>query len=442
MKNSALTLSFPAMGHREVLASFDGGDITSDAGLLVVAAADQRAGVTAAMASAFVDLRDPHRIDHTRLEMLRERVYAIAMGYEDANDLDRLNGDPALKLACGRLPQSGKTLASQPSLSRQENAISAREQLQMAKQFARVGIAQLPAQTWEVTLDVDATEDPCHGQQQLECFNGFYDSHCYLPLMLYATGADNRQWLLGTVLRPGTARSQGLGTMLKWAVRLLRERFPHVKIILRGDSGFGNRQVLRWCHALGIGYRLCIPPNAVLHEKSIPVQIDAALLATYPRPGEDGQEFGEFRYRAQSWDREERVIVKAEVTNGKMNPRFVVTSGDEEPEQEYRIYCARGDRENRIKEFKCDMASGRTSCHRFLANQYRVLMHSAAYLLMQVIQQALTGTSWAAKQVGTLRTRLLKIGARVVESCRRVLLHLPTSCPVQEAWAHLHQHLC
>lgn len=442
MKNSSLSLLFPAIGTRDVVAAFDGGDITSDAGWLCIAAADQRAGITTALAAQRVDLRDPDKTKHTTLDLLRERIYAITMGYEDANDLDRLKEDPALKLVCQRLPQSGKALASQPTISRLENAVTAREQIQMAKELARAVIQQLPADTTEVTLDVDATEDPCHGQQQLECFNGFYDSHCYLPLMLYVTGADGRQWLLGTVLRPGTAKTQGLGTMLKWAVRLLRARFPEIHITLRGDSGFGNVTVLRWCHALGIGYRLCLPPNAVLQEKSIPVQLDAALLATYPRAGEDGQEFGEFRYQARSWSQEERVIVKAEVTQGKMNPRFVVTSDEKAPETEYRHYCARGDRENRIKELKCDLASGRTSCHRFLANQYRVLIHSAAYVLMQVIQQALAGTAWAAKQAGTLRTRLLKIGARIVESCRRVVVHLPTSCPVQEVWAHLNQQLC
>lgn len=442
MPTSTLSLAFPAVGHRHVCAAFDGGDLTSDAGWVFVAAADQRAGVTKALATAFRDPRDPAKIQHSVTDLLRERIYAITMGYEDANDLDRLNADPALKVVCDRLPRTGKALASQPTLSRQENAASARELLQGGIRLARVVINQLPADTTAVTLDVDATEDPCHGQQQFECFNGFYDSHCYLPLMLYLTGADGRQWLLGTVLRHGTAKTQGLSTMLKWAVRLLRARFPQIQIVLRGDSGFGNATVLRWCHALGLGYRLCLPPNAVLQEKSIPVQLDAALLVTYPRAGEDGQEFGEFRYQARSWAHDERVIVKAEVTQGKMNPRFVVTSEAEAPEQAYRAYCARGDRENRIKEFKCDLAGGRTSCHRFLANQYRVLLHSAAYVLMQVIQQALTGTAWATKQVGIIRTRLLKIGARIVESCRRVMLHLPTACPVQAIWQHLHQRLC
>ena len=308
---------------------------------------------------------------------------------------------------------------------------------------ARCVIGQLPAETVEVVLDVDATDDPCHGQQQLEIFNKFYDAHCYLPLLLYVTGPDGQQRLLGALLRPGTAKgSVGLATMLKWAVRLFRERFPAIKIVLRGDSGFGNATVLRWCHALGIGYRLCMAQNAVLHNLSTPVQIDAMLLATYPRAGEDGQEFGEFRYQAGSWEQEERLIVKAEVTYDKVNPRFVITSEAASPEEEYRQYCARGDRENRIKEFKLDLASGRTSCHAFLANQCRLLFHAAAYVIMSVVQTGLRGTAMATAQVGTIRTRLLKIGARIIESCRRMVWHLPTSCPVQSLWQHLYQRLC
>ncbi len=443
MPTSSFSLSFPAVAGREVIARFDGGDLTSDAGVALLAAADRQAGVTAALAGALVDRRDAAKVKHPLALLLQERIYAIAQGYEDANDLDRLRDDPALKVACGRLPRTGAALASQPTLSRLENAVTPRELRAMALALAERVIAHLPADTREVVLDVDATDDPCHGQQQFECFNAFYDAHCYLPLLLYVTGPDGRQRLLGTLLRPGNTKgTQGLGTLLKWAVRLLRARFPEVRIVLRGDSGFGNATVLRWCHALGIGYRLCVAQNAVLQEKSIAVQMDAALQATYPQAGEDGQEFGEFRYQAGTWRQEERVIVKAEVTQGKLNPRCVVTSEDETPEAEYRHYCARGDRENRIKEFKLDVASGRTSCHRFWANQCRLLLHQAAYLLLSVVQAALQGTAWAAAQVGTVRTRLLKIGARVVESCRQVWLHLPTSCPVQAIWMLLGQRLC
>lgn len=443
MGNSLVSLSFPAVAGRKVLARFDGGDLTSDAGVAWLAAADRQAGVTAALTAALVDRRDPAKVTHPLRLLLQERVYAIAQGYEDANDLDRLRDDPALKLACGRLPRTGAALASQPTLSRLENAVTPRELRALALALAARVVAQLPADTTAVVLDIDATDDPCHGQQQFEGFNGFYDAHCYLPLLLYVTGPDGRQRLLSALLRPGRVKgTQGLGTLLKWAVRLLRARFPGVQIVLRGDSGFGNATVLHWCHALGIGYRLGVAQNPVLQERSIAVQMDAALLATYPQAGEDGQEFGAFRYRAGSWRQEERLIVKAEVTRGKLNPRFVVTSEDEAPEEAYRQYCARGDRENRIKEFKLDVASGRTSCHRFWANQCRLLLHQAAYLLLSVVQAALQGTAWAAAQVGTVRTRLLKIGARVVESCRKVWLHLPTSCPVQAIWAVLGQRLC
>lgn len=444
MKISSLSFSFPALHKREVIASFDGGDLTSDAGVTLLAAADERAGVTAALAGALDDRRDPAKVKHPLRVLLRERVYAIAQGYEDANDLDRLKADPALKLACGRLPQSGRDLASQPTVSRLENAVTVRDLRAMMLALARCVIAQLPADTTRVVLDVDATEDPCHGQQQFECFNGFYDAHCYLPLLVYVTGTDRQQRLLGALLRPGTAKgTHGLGTLLKWAVRLLRARFPQLQITLRGDSGFGNATVLRWCHALGLERVLCIAPNAVLQQRSVPVQIWAALQATYPQAGEDGQEFGEFRYQAGTWAHEERVIVKAEVTRGKLNPRFVVVSESvATPEAGYRRYCERGDRENRIKEFKLDLASGRTSCHRFLANQCRLVLHMAAYVLMNVLQTALHGTGLAAAQVGTIRTRLLKLGARVVETCRKIWVHLPTACPVQPLWAHLYTRLC
>lgn len=443
MPTTPLPLVFPAVQKHPVIAAFDGGDITSDAGMLWVAAADAQAGVTAAMAAAIDDRRDPKKITHSLRDLLRERIYAIAHGYEDANDLDRLKDDPALKLACGRLPTTGTALASQPTLSRLENALTPRNLRAVALALARCIIGQLPADTTAVVLDVDATDDPCHGQQQLECFNGFYDAHCYLPLLLYVTGADGQQRLLAALLRPGNQTgTQGLGTLLKWAVRLLRERFPAVTILLRGDSGFGNTTVLRWCHQLAIGYRLCLAQNSALQDKSVAVQLDAALQATFPQAGEDPQEFGEFRHKARPWPTEERVIVKAEVTQGKLQARYVVTSESLAPEAEYRLYCARGDRENRIKEFKLDVASGRTSCHRFWANQGRLLLHLAAATLLSGLQTALRGTTWATAQMGTVRTRLLKLGARMVETCRKVWVHLPTACPVQEVWAHLAQRLC
>lgn len=444
MNNSTSAFTLPSIGRREVTGAFDGGGLSSDSGFMLLAAADKLAGVTKVLCDSLHDRRDPKKITHKIKDLISERVYAIAQGYEDANDLDRLRSDPALKLACGRLPIKGDDLASQPTISRLENSTNKRELREMMIGLATCVIAQLPANTHNVTLDVDPTEDPCHGQQQFECFNGFYDSHCYLPLLCYITGEDNQQRILGALLRPGTAASAaGLQTMLKWVARLLRRRFPDITIKLRADSGFGHAIVLKWCHRLGIGYDCGVPTNSTLQKKSTPVQMDAAILATYPVAGEDTEEFGEFHYQAKTWEIQERIVVKAEVVKGKINARYVVTNNlSSSPEEVYRFYCLRGDRENRIKEFKIDLFSGRTSCHSFLANQCRLVFHMAAYVIMNVVQTALAGTEWAAKQVETLRSRLFKIAVRIVESVRRVSLHFPTSCPFQGIWRKLYSRLC
>ena len=441
MTDTTLTLDFPSVSGREVIVRFDGGDISSDAGVALVSAADKKTGLTSSLALAFDDKRDQVKVDHSIKLLMQERIYAIALGYEDANDLDRLRLDPALKTACGRLPKTGLDLGSQPTISRLENAAGRRDLIRMGRMIAENVIAQLPKGSKRVILDVDATEDPCHGQQQLECFNAFYDSHCYLPLLFFVTGDDGRQRLVCALLRPGNAGSaKGLRPVLRMIVRILRRRLPNTQIILRGDSGFGIANVIHWCHKLDIDYVLALSGNNVLHTLSTPVQMDAAIK--YAWAGDGCREFGEFSYGANTWERQERVIVKAEITRKELNPRFVVTSmNDLTPEALYSFYCLRGDRENRIKEFKVDLSSGRTSCHRFYANQFRLLLHVAASVLMSALQASLEGTKWSAAQVDTLRTRLLKVGARVVESCRKIWFHLPTAFPNQDIWNILHQRL-
>jgi len=442
MVSSIDGLQFPSLAGREVVARFDGGDVTSDAGLLLVKRADERVGLTEAMSAAVEDARQRKKVRHGWEELLRSRVYAIVAGYEDANDLDTLRNDPALKMVCERLPATGPALASQPTVSRFENSMSARDQLRIALALAERVISLLPADTQSVVLDVDASEDPCHGQQELELFNGYYGSHCYLPLFLYVTDETGRQRLLGTLLRPGNAGSEkGLFGMLRRAVKLLRARFPGLRIQLRADGGFGHDAVMRWCEKHDVRYELGLTRNRALQRLSTPVQMDACLK--YRWAGDGCREYGDFQYKAGPWEHERRVIIKAEITRGELNPRYVVT--DEAvatPEEVYLHYCGRGDSENRIKEMKLGVQSGRTSCHRFGANQFRLLLHSAAYVLMGVLQEAADGTRWAKAQVGTVRVRLLKVGARVIETCRKVWVHLPTSFPEQAAWHRIYRALC
>ena len=434
MNSSCLDLVFPAVGGREVVSRNDGGDITSDAGLLLVSLADKKLGLTRAMAYAIRDHRDQDKVVHGMLEMARERVYAICQDYEDANDLDTLRHDPALKTACQRLPKTGEALASQPTISRFENMPGAKDQVRMAKSMAERVISQLPKGTQRVIIDVDPTEDPCHGQQEFEFFNGHYGCHCYLPVHIHITGDDGRQRILASVLRPGNAGpTKALRSILRIVIRLVREQLPDVQIILRADSAFGVCDVLDFCEDMGIDYILGMKGNNILHDLSSSVQMDACLK--YKWEGNGCREYGSVLYKAGSWRHARRVVVKAEITQGELNPRFVVTSLENLSDVEaYEFYCARGEQENRIKEMKLDLASGRTSCHSFLANQFRLLMHTAACMLMGVLQESLAGTRFAKAQIGTLRTRLLKVGARVVETARKIWFHLPNSFPAQDAW--------
>jgi len=275
---STSPLTFPALRNKAVTAAFDGGDLSSDAGALLLAQAEQATGIIAALAGALDDTRQQKKVKHSLEELVSARVHAIALGYEDADDLDTLRHDPALKIACGRLPVTGEALPSQPSLSRLENRIGNRELVRAAYALGRAAVALLPEDTKEVTLDVDATPDPCHGQQEFEFFNAHYDTHCYLPLLLHVTGADGQKRLLTALLRPGNAAAHhGLFALLRGALRLLRARFPPIHITLRADCGFGNARVLRFCERHNLSFVLGLSKNSRLQTLSTPTQIDAAL---------------------------------------------------------------------------------------------------------------------------------------------------------------------
>lgn len=423
-----------------MLGGFDGGDISSDGGVLLLAEAERRSGLIAKLAARMVDERDPARVRHSLEAMLRQRIFAIACGYEDCNDFGQLRSDPALKLAVGRLPEGEPDLASQPTLSRLENSVSARELLAMSQVLLDQFVAgQEQAPTW-VVLDVDATDDETHGQQQLSGFHGYYDEHCYLPLIVTARVAGGAEQLLAAVLRPGRSHA-GRGTLavLRRIVARLREAWPQVRILLRGDSGFALPEIYEWCEENGVWYLIGLASNLCLQRLAEPYL--AAARAEFAATGEKVRRLHDVGYAAGSWSRLRRVLIKAEVSAQGDNPRYVVTNLGGDPLLMYDRYARRGEMENRIKELKCDLAMDRTSCHRFLANQFRLLLHAAAFVLLSVVRACLTGTELARAQVGTLRCRLLKLGVLVRQTCRKVWLHFASSCPVQELWPLLLERL-
>jgi len=442
MQISPDEMLFPAPKGKMLRARFDGGEVTSDAGLLFVAQADRKIGLIQRLAAQILDPRDPNRVTHSIEDLLKTRIFALSAGYEDTNDLDILKTDPALLLACGKPVGEGETLASQPTLCRLENQVNSKDLLCLATELARIVIEQLPKNTQSVILDVDATVDPCHGQQEFEFFNGYYDTHCYLPLLLHVTAEDGRQRLLGALLRPGTAGATvGLFGLLKRAVKLLRARFPAVQITLRADGGFGNADVLAFCAQQRLDYVLGLTSNNRL--RALSFGSEAKVVAYAAEIAADAVCYTSLIYQAGTWFSEQKVACKAETVAGKLNVRYVVhnRSDEESAKETYLFYCERGNQENRIKDMKLDLFSGRTSCHRFLANQFRLLLSAAACVLFSVIQEALCDTGWAGLQIGTLRLRLIKVGARVVRRCRHIWLHLPTSSPWQRLWHHLHRQL-
>ena len=429
-------LHFGILSRKRVVGAFDGGDISSDGGLMLLAQADQALGLTAQMAARVGDARQAGKVRHSMLDLFRQRVYQIAAGYEDCNDAARLRGDPILKVAAGRRPQTEADLASQPTLSRWENVVGRRELYRLAHVFLDLFVGRhLAAPPQRILLDLDATDDETHGQQQLAGFHGYYDEHCYLPLVVTAAVDDGSQELLAFVLRPGrSTASRGAVAVLKRLHQRLTPALPETTLVLRGDSGFGLPEVYDWCEAQDrpVDYVLGLATNSRLKQLAAPYMERA--WAEYEASGEPVRRFYEFEYAAHTWPHPRRVILKAEVTAEGENPRFIVTNLSGDREALYDLYAQRGESENRIKELKNDLRIDRTSCHRFAANQLRVLLHAAAFVLFSYLRALLAGTEWARAQVCTLQRDLLKLGVRVKESTRRVLLQFASSCPVQELW--------
>ncbi len=431
------SLTFARLGSRAVVADFRGGRLTTDAGALLLRQVERRLGLFDALDAAIPDPRRPELIEHDQKAMPAQRVTSIALGYEDLNDHHALRADPAPQVVAGRDPAPEATLASPSTLCRLENrvdrAAAARIAAVLVEQFI-AGHAEPPE---ALILDFDATDDPTHGQQEGRFFHGYYDHHCFLPLYVFCGDE-----LLVAYLRPSNIdAAKHVRAILKLLVRRLRAAWPDVKITVRADSGFCRWRLMRWCDRNGIGYVLGLAKNAAL-ARAARDEIERAEWQ-FRRTGHPQRVFGSFAYAAGSWDRRRRVIVKAEHTARGPNPRFVVANVPGDPRELYEgAYCQRGEAENRIKEQQLDLFADRTSCHRFAANQFRLLLSSAAYLLVQALRRtALSGTELAEAQVGTIRLKLLKVAARVVVSARRVVFHLANSYPYRGLFERVSERL-
>ncbi len=421
-------LLFSSLKSQKIVADFDGGRLTSDGGGLLLRQAEQQLGLIRRLAASIPDPRDPFLTVHDQQTMLTQRIFGIALGYEDLNDHDTLRDDPLLAVLAGKKPDPDTPLASSPTLCRFENRIDRASLVKMSEVFVEAFIASHQQPPTELILDFDATDDRIHGNQEGRFFHGYYDHYCFLPLYVFCGDQ-----LLAAYLRPSNIdAAKHTQAILKLLVRRLREVWPDVKITIRGDSGFCRWRTMRWCDRNSVDYVFGLARNAVLERISEPFA--AKSKAEFETTGLKVRRFHEICYSADTWDRQRRVIVKAEHLIQGANMRFVVTSlADPSPEEIYdRWYTPRGDMENRIKEQQLFLFADRTSCRKFLANQFRLLLASAAYVLVEHIRRtALKGTELARAQVSTIRLKLFKIAARVVTSVRRVVLHFSSSYPYQ-----------
>ena len=447
------TVLFPGLFDRPLVATFDQPHASSDGGAILLKAAERPYDVIDGFARCLVDERQPGKVRHSLADLLAQRIFGIAYGHPDANDADRLATDPIHKLLLDRDPIAGDALASQPTISRFENQVGTQARYAMGRELATSVIARherrLDGRARRITIDLDPTDDPTHGEPQLTFFNGHYDSWCYLPLLAFLTFDDEAaQYLCAALLRPGNApATRGARGLLCRLLAVLRVAFPTARFRVRLDGGFATPELCEFLDAEpGLDYIVAMAGNAVLTRSAESAMVEAR--AQSEASGQTEHVYTEARYAARTWGgHTRRVLIKAEVIQlagraPRANPRFVITNLRQTPRFLYQqVYCARGDVENRIKELHDGLHLGRTSCCRFWANQLRVLLPAAAYVLMQKLRLQAARTACARTQVSGLRDRLIKLGTHVVVSVRRIVLHLPTATPDLDAWRHIAQAL-
>ena len=449
--STAQSVLFPALFGKRVVAQFDQPHGSSEGGAVLLKACDERLGLSQRLSGCLDEEREPGKIRHTLEELIRQRVFAIACGYADCNDAARLAQDPIQKLLVGRDPVAGEALASQPTLSRFENTVGPKALYRMGQALSEAVIERqrrrLRGKAKRITIELDPTDDPTHGAQQLSLFNGHYDTWCYLPVAGFIQfDAEPEQYLFTCVLRPGNAPAKlGAIGILRRVLERLRQAFPKAVLLVRLDGGFACPEILDFLEAEGVEYVVAMAGNAVLDRMCEHWMLDVRERSAISAKTE--RVYGEVRYAAKSWSCERRIVVKAEVVRlegrePRDNARFVITNLRTSPQKLYEdIYCQRAHIELRIKELHHGLEIDRTSCTRFWANQLRVLLTAAAYALMQELRTRAAGTGCARAQVWTLRERLLKLGVWVTCSVRRIVLHLPQSAPWRSDWCRIARRL-
>ena len=474
-QDTQIVLPFARLCGKHLQADFDGGTLSSDGGVLFLREIEDQVGIIRRMAGALDDPRDARYTDHRYEEMLRQRIFQIACGYEDANDCKTLRHDPAYKAACGRLPLSDDPLASQPVMSRFENAPRRSELYRTAQVVFDTFVASYQQAPQSLLLDIDDTADEVHGAQQQSLFNGYYDHYCYLPLHIYE-GQSGK--LITSILRPGRRPTgQEIVSILKRVIRAIRREWPEVLILLRGDGHFSAPEVHEWCERQvpEIFYILGQSGNKVLKEKAQGLLQQAQFLyrcqqerywrkkfqeerkqrkskskgeSNLPERSRDDmlteqmkvKLYTEFFYQAETWSKPRRIICKVEVAEKGENIRFIVTNLQHSRKAYIyeTIYCGRGQMENYIKDHKRFLHSDRLSCHKFEANQFRLFLHSAAYVLMHHLKtKGLQGTAWSRAQFDQIQLRVLKVGARVEELKTKIRFHFPSSFPLKALYARV-----
>jgi hypothetical protein len=429
MTDCPAQLTFDFHPRKAVVADFDGGLISSDAGLLSLRQLDQRLGWSVAVADVLDDTRQAGKVDHGLLPILRQRLFGLLAGYEDANDHTRLRHDPILQAVADR---DGEALASQPTLSRFENAATARQVARINRLLVKMFLQRTGGQAPErIVLDVDPTNDPCHGHQQLALFNGFYGQHMYLPNLVFerTTGM-----LVGVRLRRGNAdAAHRVVQLLKPVIRALRAKWPNVEILIRADAGLATPRLYRFCEHDGLDYLIGFAASTPLKQRT-----KWALDWVGERFERDGRPCawrGGFTHQAGSWNRPRRILYKVEVNAQGTNRRFVVTNCRGTPRELWPLYNDRGTAETFIDDFKNALSMDRLSCRRFVANAFRLALTAVAYNLMRAYRDMLAGTELENASAETIRSRLIKIGARVRRTVRRVWVHLAGGFPLREVLA-------